>query len=472
MFEAVERTTSNEKKKGLKMLKNGWQWLLRKHRMVTVVSMALLGVLASIIIIGFVPFSNTMIKNTIERIIRESLPGSMSIEKTTITLWSGISLKNVRYSYKDQKNAMIDCSIRHITVSYYLLPILFKHLIVKNVTLDRPEILCNFPAAAPNKTNDDAPFSMSAFERVLGTIPYTIVVRNISVVDARISIQREGRSELECNGVTISMKVGLKRTLTLEGRLGIAELEIAKTWRIEKLKASLRVLGNEVTLKNCQASAYGGVLSIKGDADVSEGTLNGLDINVDNVKIGEWYRLNGVGQGELTGKLDAAVKLGYSKLVVDSLNGTGWIKMTNVSARNIPLQKSILVRLITPKLAAVRFSRIYSDFTLSKGKIHNEKCIGKGDPLDFTSDGWIGLGGGISQNAEGILSEDLVRVLPPMVKNSLLSVPGDDEKRSFKCAISGTFKNPKYHVDERIQQQTVHNVFDALGKGLGRFFKK
>ncbi len=62
--------------------------------------------------------------------------------------------------------------------------------------------------------------------------------------------------------------------------------------------------------------------------------------------------------------------------------------------------------------------------------------------------------------------------MPPLIQNSLSPVSGDNDKRSFKCGISGTFKNPHVQIDERIQQRAVNNVFDAIGTELGRIFRK
>jgi hypothetical protein len=283
-----------------------------------------------------------------------------------------------------------------------------------------------------------------------------------------MAILREGRLSLSCNQAALSMKVGLKRTLSVAGRLNVAEVEIPKTGRVGNVKASLRVNGSEIAIDNFRASAYGGVVTVKGKADLSKNFLEGLEMTIDNMKIGEWYRLSGAGPGELNGKLDASMKLASSALVADSLTGNGWVKLSDVSSRGIPLQKNLLVLLFIPKLATMKFSSIYSELSLKKSKLYNVKCTGKGDPLDFNANGWVGLSGGIFQDAEGVFSGDFVRGLPPIVKNSLLPVPGDNEKRLFKCTISGTFQKPSCRVDERIQQQAVHNVFDAIG----RFFRK
>jgi hypothetical protein len=234
---------------------------------------------------------------------------------------------------------------------------------------------------------------------------------------------------------------------------------------------SVSIKDMEAEVDKCHAYIYGGDLSINGNVNLAEAYLNRLNLSLENLKLDDWYHSTGIGQGNLTGKVDAVMKMAPCKLDFDSLVGKGWIRMTNVGAHNIPLQKNLLLLLVIPKLSVMNFSRITSDFALGNGKLYTPNCKGKGDPFDFNSNGWVSADGKLSENVEGVFSKEFVSCLPSIVKNSLLSVEGDKDKRSFKCAISGTFKNPQCKVDERIQRRAVNNVFDVIGKGLGKLFK-
>jgi hypothetical protein len=452
-------------------MKKAWCWLLRRRRMVTAALLGLIGVVTLVIVAGLIPFSNTPLKTAVERLLRESLPGSLTIDNMTVTLWTGVTLKNIRYSSQDADGGTVVCSIPRVAVSYYLLPLLLKRVIIKKMYLERPELFFNAPVSPLKKASAGA-VSFDAFERALETIPYTLVVREISIIDAHAVIARHGRRVAEGKGLNCWLKIGLKRTLTLQGRLAVADLEVLDTWRAVKVKATFQVNGAEAVVDNFHATLYGGALTVKGSADLSAGVLHTLSLSLVDLQLDRWYRASGTAPGDLRGRMDCSLDFMESALAVDSLKGNGWTKLTDVSARNIPLQRNLFVVLVIPMLSRITFERIYADLSLKNGKLSTRQLTGKGTPLDFKGDGRIGLDGAFSGNVEGVFSGDFVRSLPPLVKNSLSPVSGDNDKRSFKCRISGTFNNPHVQIDERIRQRAVNNVFDAISTGLGRLFKK
>ena len=452
-------------------MKKAWFGLLGRRRVATAALLGLIGVVTLVIIMGLIPLSNTPLKTAIERILRESLPGSLTIDKMTVTLWTGVALKNIRYSSQDPDGGAVICSIPRVTVSYYLLPLLFKRVIIKKIYLERPELFFNAPVS-PSKKASAGAVSFDAFARALETIPYTFVVREISIIDAHAVIAHHGRQLAEGKGLYCWLKIGLKRTLSLQGRLAVADLEVLDTWRAARVKSTFHVNGAEAVVDDVHATLYGGALTAKGSVDLSAGALQKLSLSLVNVALDQWYRAAGIAAGDVKGRMDFSMDFMQSALAVDSLKGNGWVTFIDVSARGTPLQKNLIVVLVIPKLSIITFDRIYADLSLKNGKLSTRHLTGKGTPLDFNGDGRIGLDGALSGNVEGVFSGDFARSLPPLVKNSLSPVSGDNDKRSFKCGISGTFKNPHVQIDERIQQRAVNNVFDAIGTELGRIFRK
>ncbi|HAJ80341.1 MAG TPA: hypothetical protein DCO75_11285, partial [Fibrobacteres bacterium] len=342
-------------------MKIGLLGLTRKRRTITVILSVLLGITATLIIIGFIPFSNKGIKNNIESVLKESMHGSLTIDKMTIALWTGITLENVHYSQNGDRGESVSCVLPRISVSYYLLPIVFKHLIVKNIRLEQPEITLELSSAKSLPKEAGKGFSFDDLNRVLETIPYTVIIRNISVVDAHTVVVLDNRQAVDCKGMNLSMNVGLKRGLSLEGHLTFSESEFFRTLRVSRLKMSVRIKDMEAEVDNCHSYLYGGNLSINGNVNLAGAYLNKLSLSLENFKLDDWYHSTGIGQGNLTGKVDAKMNLAPGKLNIDSLSGKGWVKMTNVGAHGIPLQKNLLVLLVIPKLSEMKFSRITSD---------------------------------------------------------------------------------------------------------------
>ncbi len=440
----------------------------------TSVLLVLAGLLACIIVVGFIPFSNTALKNKAEQLLKESLSGQCAIGKLKITLWKGVIIQDVRYrSFDAEKGSLeISCTVPRITVSYILIPLLFKHLIVNTISLEKPEITIGLPEPDSRKNKQSEAFSIAAFSRVLATVPYTVLVRNISISDARVNVGQNGREYFAGKGMDFSLKVGLNRELTLDGRLGVSEMLLFKTCRLTNGKASVRVKGSNVTVHDCRATVYGGELSVKGEADLNGSIVRSLSLSLTDMKLEEWQHESGTGKAEVTGKIKASVDCDESALSLDSLRGKGWVRASGVSARGTSLQKSLVLRLAIPKLETLKFSTIYTDLNIKNGKMATRNFHGKGDPLDFSADGWVDFKGRFFERIDGVFSADFTRSLPDIVRNSLLPVEGNADKRSFKCTLGGTMENPQLEVDQRIVNRAVGNVFDAIGRSLGNLFKR
>jgi hypothetical protein len=449
-------------------------FLQRRRLAMTVFLLVCIGLIGCVIILGLIPFSSAMLKNRVEQLLKESLNGQCTIDKLNITLWKGIVLSDVQYRFYDRQNSRVrlSCAFPRITVSYYLIPVIFKHLIINKISFERPVVSIEYPDPALLREAPPEVISIAAIKRVISTLPYTVLVRSFSVNGAQATIIRDKSIVASGKGMDLSLTIGLDRELVLNGRLSAPDLTIMGNYRFIGCKASIRVKGTEVSLLDCRASLYGGALSMKGSADCAANTVNSLLVSLTDLKLDEWYRAQGPAKGELTGTMNVFVALEKSKLSVDSLRGKGWVKATGVCAHGTFLQKKLVLRLVIPKLETVKFNRIYSDLVVKNGAIYTGNFYGKGDPVDFNADGWIKMNGQLSERIEGDFSADFSKSLPEIVRNSLLPVKGDKEKRAFKCTIEGTFDNPSLEIDQRIVNRAVNNVFEAIGKSLGNLFKK
>jgi hypothetical protein len=444
--------------------KKAMQWLCGWGKTARTLGFIAFGILMLIFLLGFVPFSNQALKIKVERILKETFVDSCAIDKLTITLWTGVSVKNIRFAWRDPSGSSYSCSLPRAGVSYYAFPVLFKRLIVKNITLERPLLTCNIPAAPLAPPVPHQPLSMDKLSDALAGFPYTVFVRNITLSKARVLVIQKRSTLMDCKGIGLSMKIGLDRSIALEGACEADSVCLLDAWRLTRLKAGLRVKGLSVMLDNCKAECYGGRISVKAMVDMAQGTLEECGFSVSHVKLDQWYADEKAGPGRLSGKLDASMDFQRGPLCMDSLKAKGRILVTGVAASDLPLQKNLLVALMVPKLAAMHFSKISSDLDLKKGKIYTENVTGEGDPMDFKADGWVDMDGYFSERINAEFTGEFMRALPPLFQKTLLPVEGDQDKRAFTCSASGTFKKPHVTVDQRIVNRAVGNIITEIGK--------
>jgi hypothetical protein len=444
--------------------KKAVQWLRERGKTARTIGLFSCGILMLVLLLGFVPFSNRGLKIQVERILKESFVDSCAIDKLTITLWTGVSVKNIRFAWRDPSGASYSCCVPRAGVSYYALPVLFKRLIIKNITLERPRLTCNIPAAPIAPPAPPRPFSMDKLSDALAGFPYAVFVRNITLSKARVVVVQKHSTLMDCKGLGLSMKIGLDRSIALEGACEADSICLIDAWRLTRLKAGIRVSGLAVTLDNCRAECYGGRISAKASADLAQGTLEQCGVSVSRVKLDQWYADEKAVPGRMSGKVDASMDFERCPLRLDSLKAKGRILAAGVAASDLPLQKNLLVALMVPKLAAMHFSRISSDLVLEKGKIYTENVKGEGDPMDFKADGWVDMDGYFSERINAEFSGEFMRTLPPLLQKSLLPVDGSPDKRAFTCSASGTFKKPRVTVDQRIVNRAMGNIINEIGK--------
>ena len=447
--------------------KNVKQWFLDRGKIARTIGLFICGIFLLIFLLGFVPFSNQVLKIKVERILKESFVDSCTIDKLTIALWTGVSVKNITCAWRDPSGASYCCSIPEADVSYHALPIIFKHLIIKNIMLEKPRLTCNVPATPAAPIVPHERFSLDKFSDAMAGFPYTVFVRNVTLSKARILVTQKRDAILDCRGIGLSMKIGLDRDIALDGACEADTVSLLGAWRLIRLKAGLTVKGLAVVLDNCMAECYGGKISLKARADLARGVLEELGIVVSHVKLDQWYADEKIGPGKLSGKLDASMDFQPGMLCVDSLKARGTIKITGVAASDLPLQKNLIVVIAVPRLAAMHFSKISTDLDLKKGKIYTENIKGEGDPMDFKADGWVDLNGYFSEHVNAEFSGEFTSTLPQLFRKSLLPVEGDPDKRAFTCTALGTFKKPQVSVDQRIVNRAVGNIITEIGK----FFK-
>lgn len=430
---------------------------------------AALFALAVIIIAGFIPYSTGMLGKKVERICESSFCDKCSIKRISLVPWTGFAIDSLVISKTDH-GTVVQATIPHIRVSYHILPLLFKFVVIKNFALVKPSFRVVVPVSPATGKRDGKRFSAADFQKALAGMKFAIIVRSLSIDNGVCLVEQQGKPLFEAKGIDLSMRIMNVNALSLAGKIGFASVRVGGLWDIRDIRATMDVNDFIVSFSNGKADFYQGKMGLSGNADLAKGALGGLHFELSHANLQKLYEASRVGQGECTGKMDGKLDLEKSAFAPDSLTGRGSVTLSNVEVRNVPLQTNLVVLLAIPKLRDISFSRLGTDIDVRNGKLYTPNIRGDGDPLDIRSEGWVGFDGHFSEKWDGIFSKDFVGNLPPIVERSLDDA--EDGRKSFKCSVTGTFKNPQVNVDQRIVNRAVNNVIDEVAKGLERFFKK
>jgi hypothetical protein len=444
-------------------------WLSRHSRLVRTLALWIGVPLCIILIAGFVPFSNNMLREKAVRMLEKASGAACSVQRLTITPWFGFSMDGLELTKKDRQ-MMWQVSIPHVRLSYRVLPLLFRYVVIQNFALEKPQMRLVLPASQRQNQAQEKAFTIEDIKQALAGSPFTVAVKNISVEEGAVTVEQKGQGLFAGSGINIRMRIGYAKTLALSGKASAERLTLYGLWDIENVRTSVRVNDLDVVLENCKGDFYGGKCSASGEADLGENMLEGFRAELSRVDLTRLYQASRIRQGQCDGRLDAKVEFGRSILAADSLKGRGKVALSKVSVHDLPLQNSLIVFIAVPQLRNITFSKISTSLEVHNGKIFTPDVRGDGDPIEIRADGWVAFDGYFSHRLDGIFSRELANSFHRVIANSLDDAP--DGRKSFKCTVYGKFKNPQIEIDRQIQQRAVSNVIDEVGRGLGNLFKR
>ena len=440
--------------------------LLSRHRNLVKKLLVWLGIpLFVVIAAGFVPFSCDNLRRSAERAFVKAGVSTCSVQKVSLRPWFGFSIDGMDVAGKDAP-VTFTAKIPRIRLAYRLLPLLFRFVVIKDFVVERPQIAVTLPPSLPAQTRPVQPFSNQDLRSALSEIPFSVAVQNISLDDAEVSLAQKGDKLLHGKGIDVHMSVSYRKELALSGRLSADTLTLNGMWNITGVRASARVSEGAVTLDRCRGDFCGGTVAASGAADVGAGTLERFKLELSHVNLSKLYAACAIRRGQCDGRVDGEIELARSALAADSMRGSGFFRMTDVSVRDLPLQSGIIVYVAVPQLRNITFKKLGTSLDIRGGRIFTPDISGDGYPLEARADGWVGFDGRFSEKMKGIIASDLVKKLHPVIAKSL-----DDEsdgKKSFSCTVHGTLANPAIDIDRTITDRAVHNVFDEVKKFFQR----
>lgn len=146
---------------------------------------------------------------------------------------------------------------------------------------------------------------------------------------------------------------------------------------------------------------------------------------------------------------------------VESLNGSGWLTVTDGQLWEIPLLGGITNLLDMPNLKSVSFEEAAGNFVISDKRIYTDDLTFYSNKVNITAKGFVDF----DQNLDFLLNTNITQDLfkgsseAVEIANLFLTQAGN---YMGKIKITGTIKKPVYRIDKR----PVEDLFKKEIKGL------
>jgi hypothetical protein len=443
-----------------------------------------LTIIVALFIAGFIPVNLPFVPAKISSAVENTMGGSCKIEKVTVALWSGFRVSHISLKTPANREKVFDVTVPQVRVGFRLLPLLFKHLRLHELVVDKPVavVRVNPAKAAPphpvpplpkNAPAPKAPARASAKPAFLVALPGLLSGFSFSLGTARV---KSGAFTLTSGGnplveaVDIDVSASLSSLSAGEAEISVGRIKALDSWEIRDFLIKCRLKGATANVDRMEASLYGGHVTGEGSYDLASAKIDTFDLNVKHLDIGPFYEDMKNRQGRFKGKADMSVHLGHCASSPESMSGRGIARIIDFSVEEVPAQKLAQVKVLMPLFKKLVLEKVDADFTLKHGKITTDRVDGTGKLYDVHASGWIGFDAMLNEDVKVTLTEAMVPQFAQFADYAFIR--GPDGRYVMLFNVSNTFSEPVITIDNKIVQHTVKKLLFEAGKSLGRFLKK
>ena len=401
----------------------------------------------AIVIMGFIPLPFGAIENIVIDVLKDAGADSVSVGKAYITVFKGIHVENLS-TYK-RKNSRENYRAKISSVN-----------IVGNVfglasTISKPKI--------PSKSKKRDIF-MEVFDKPVELVgeaaiklPSLGLISGIELNGANIYFTQKGKPGVSVEGASAKF---YGNNESLEGKLYAAKANIPSFTRIDNLNAKLKSDGKQLNLFGVSGKIFDGKFRGQASVNLKNYRITSGGAHLDGLDLRQLWTKFKFASGQVGGRVNSDIEIEKGMVTAPKLIALkGKFSVGEVSAVDLPLQNTDMVKKVSPKLRSIRFKQVTGDFTYSNQRVKFNEITGTGDVMNFSSVGWLQLESGKwEQNFEGEFSKQFIPEIPSgLIRNSLEKTK--DGGGRFKCNISQTFQSPYVKADKSMYKQAIKNVF-------------
>lgn len=231
----------------------------------------------------------------------KSLNRQVSLGAVNLSLFKGIVVRDLEIKEKDARSAFL--KTREFAVSYRLLPLLSKRLVIDRISLIDPTVRVT---KNPDGTFNFSDMAKAAPEKerkeTAAGLPLSLNVERISVENARLTYADAAGGALSKADLLLNAELGIsassEKALSSEGGLKLAALSAVlkdgKTFKDLRTEATYKIDLNlesgQVTIHSVDANVVGIPVQLRGSVDYAPEAAYALDATMPNIEFAKIRR--------------------------------------------------------------------------------------------------------------------------------------------------------------------------------------
>jgi hypothetical protein len=413
----------------------------------------------TVVALGLIPFSHEKITRKVVELVKKNGVESCTIGKVRVTLWKGISLRDVAVAGRMGGTRSFKAKIHSVDIKAN----------VALLWLKSGSIEANIKALRSKERAGRTP-PLGEVQALFSTIESLNYVKGITIDGAEVVIDERGKSIVKGSGISCDIYPLADGPASIRGMFEADSAAVAGRTVIKKASCKFSGGANAFAISGGQCGFLDGALQLDGTCNLKKESLSALTITFKNIDLKKVSRLIDLGGGVLAGRADCAFAFDSSAMAIDSLRGKGKFSAADFDIAEFTFQKSLGKMLAYPGVSHLHFKKFRADLTLKPKCTLEHSANGEGDSLNVKAAGWAKTDGMVNEKVECIISRAGVAALPPFAQRTLEETPAGGRVLRFK--IYGRIDNPKFEIDSKvILQKAVKNMFDDVRNNLQQWLK-
>src|SRR3989339_12631 len=431
--------------------------------------------LVLLIILGFIPLSlkslDRLVKEQADKLIQGD---TLAIDKISIQLWRGLSLSNVSYVTRKDKQPAIRVHVPTIRLSYKFLALVRGKAHIHAITIVEPEITMILPQQAYTQPQSAKTSLIPVLPLPLGKLPLDlpidIEINKLEITNGSLTAQQKPGDKMKIQGFSLSLAASVNTLVSVTGTLHADSLWPVYPYLITGFKTYFSLSPDSLKIENAGFSTYGG----KGRFSVSMRTLEPLSldgtISLNHIVLEKVLSSVRLGEVKASGKVSVDLTLHGKGMDPNAWQGKGKFSAQDLLISGLPFQKTLATLLFLPALNHLQFDIIKTSLVLSKGKMNTPDLQGTGNVANITGSGWIGLDMQAKEQVRISFSPQLCSRLPPMVSREIL-IPSPGGRCDTKGEMYGPLSKLQISLDKSVKNRAAGAIIKRAGSLINKLFK-